>query len=114
MAITEIRENELIYRSQDPSNSQHAAEAVFIYTTFCGTCQLAERMLNIVQATGVRIPIYKLNINYAPQLREAWKVTSVPCLALLSNGAPIRLEYSMQSVDYLYNLINTYTPTTHN
>lgn len=105
MAIREITEEELQNRSSSLPSPMR--EGLLIYTPFCGTCQLAERMLEIVQVTGVVVPLSKLNINYAPYLREAWKVTSVPCFVLLEEGKPIHMEYTMKSVDYLYNLIRS-------
>lgn len=78
------------------------AAAVLFFTPLCGTCKLAEKMLGIAQAAGVGMPISKLNINYAPRLREAWRIASVPCLVLLRNGQPVDRTYAVQGVDYLY------------
>ncbi|OMF36950.1 thiol reductase thioredoxin [Paenibacillus sp. FSL H8-0548] len=79
--------------------------AVYFFTPLCGTCKIGERMLEIAQATGISVPLYKLNINYAPRLREQWKIASVPCLVLLENGEPIRNEYAMKSVDHVYLML---------
>ncbi|UVI30698.1 thioredoxin family protein [Paenibacillus spongiae] len=87
------------------ASSANGHEAVFFYTPLCGTCKIAERMLDIIEATSASIPMYKLNINYSPAMREAWKIASVPCLVLLKDGQPIRKEYAMQSVDYLYGMM---------
>ena len=46
MAIAELGEDELLKRL----NAKSGNEAVLFYTVFCGTCQLTERMLEIVQA----------------------------------------------------------------
>jgi len=97
-SIPELSEKELLVRLEERT----AGEAVFIYTAFCGTCQLAERMLDIVLETGIGIPIHKININYAPLLRDRWAITSVPCLVLLRGGEPVGFEYAMKAVDYLY------------
>jgi thioredoxin-like negative regulator of GroEL len=107
MAILEVTE-EMLHEKVSSALST-TLEGLLIYTPLCGTCQLAERMLEIVQATGIAMPLRKLNINYAPALREAWKITSVPCLVLLRDGTPIHMEYTMNSVDHLYNLIRSYT-----
>ncbi|MCQ6563170.1 thioredoxin family protein [Paenibacillus mendelii] len=80
-------------------------EAVLFYTPLCGTCKIAERMLGIVEATSASIPMYKVNINYTPEVRDAWKIASVPCLVVLKDGQPLRKEYAMQSVDYLYEIM---------
>jgi hypothetical protein len=62
-------------------------------------------MLEIVEATGISEHLFKMNINYAPKLRDAWKVSSVPCLVLLEDGEPSHFEYAMQSVGHLYDLL---------
>jgi hypothetical protein len=79
--------------------------ALLVYSPFCGTCKLAERMLDIVQATGISTPIFKLDVNYAPAMRDNWKISSVPCLVLIREGEPNCFEYTMRSVDHLYELI---------
>ncbi|USB33587.1 thioredoxin family protein [Paenibacillus sp. YPG26] len=101
MSLPEMKEQELTIRTQPASGR----EAVFFYTALCGTCQLGERMLEIVQAADPSIQIGKININYAPVLRERWRIASVPCLVLLEAGEPIQFEYAMQSVDHLYKLL---------
>lgn len=99
MAIPELSEQALLRRLEEKA----PAEAVLVYTAFCGTCQLAERMLLIVQEAGPSVPLHKLNINYAPVLRDCWAIKSVPCLVLLRDGEPAGFEYAMRAVDYLYN-----------
>ncbi|GGD97975.1 thioredoxin family protein [Paenibacillus nasutitermitis] len=101
MSIEELREDELIRRLK----GRAGPDAVLFHTVFCGTCKLAERMLDIVQTAGTAVPIHKVNINYAPGLRDEWKISSVPCLVLLNGGKPVRFEYTMRSVDYLYGLL---------
>ncbi|MNH83608.1 Thioredoxin [compost metagenome] len=101
MPLLEVKEQELMRRTHTPSGS----EAVFFYTALCGTCQLGERMLEIVQVADPSIQISKININYAPVLREQWRISSVPCLVLLEDGEPVQFEYAMQSVDHLYKLL---------
>jgi len=101
MAIEEVREQDLIGRSGQSDETV----AVLFFTPLCGTCQIAERMLDVVQATGVDVKLCKININYAPKLRDSWQVASVPCLALIRDGHPVRMEYAMRSVDHLYQLL---------
>ncbi|MGG4142245.1 thioredoxin family protein [Paenibacillus algorifonticola] len=101
MAIYEIEEDEWLRLARIGNGK----DALLFSSPFCGTCKVAERMLDIVQAAEVPTTMYKININYAPKLREAWKITSVPCLVLVKNGEPQRFEYAMRSVDYLYKLL---------
>ncbi|MNJ70806.1 hypothetical protein D3C77_672910 [compost metagenome] len=44
------------------------------------------------------MPVSKLNINFAPRLRNNWQIASVPCLVLLEEGKPVAKEYALRSV----------------
>lgn len=101
MAINEIQENECLNKL----TFKHEKGAIFFYTGLCGTCKLGERMLEIIDSMNNHIPIHKININYAPTLRDSWQITSVPCLVILQNGKPERFEYAMRSVDFLYEIL---------
>ncbi|MCH1640233.1 thioredoxin family protein [Paenibacillus timonensis] len=103
MPLREITEQEWLERMEKRMETEQAEratgrEALFFVTALCGTCQLAEKMLEIVLASGPCIPVSKLNINYTPRLRERWQIASVPCLVVLQDGEPVRQEYAMRSV----------------
>lgn len=93
MTIREITEKEWLDREKIPGR-----EALFFYTSLCGTCQLAEKMLEIALSSGPCLPVSKLNINYTPKVRDAWRISSVPCLVVVQDGKPVRMEYAMRSV----------------
>lgn len=101
MAIHEIDEVSL----RNLTHAESGKTAVFFFTPLCGTCKIGERMLEIAEITGVSVHLYKLNINYAPRLRDQWQIASVPCLVLLENGEPIQKEYAMKSVDHVYLML---------
>jgi len=102
MAIREISEDELLQWSDSDAVGRCA---VMLYTPLCGTCNVALRMLEIVEATSISVPLFKLNVNFTPKLRARWQFASVPCLVLLKNGQPVRFEYTMQSTQHLYDLL---------
>jgi thioredoxin-like negative regulator of GroEL len=79
-----------------------APVACFLYTPFCGTCKLTERMLNILLTMEPDLPIYQSNINFLPQLVNDWQIRSVPCIVILEAGEQPNFMYSMGSVDELY------------
>src|SRR5690554_2342261 len=86
-------------------NQDKGAYAVFLYTPMCGTCKLAERMLDIIEVMEPDICIYKSNVNSLAKFSQEWQIASVPCLLLMNNGELIRKEYAMGSVDHLYNIL---------
>lgn len=84
-----------------------ASFALFLYTPFCGTCKLAERMLMIITETDPAIVMYKANINRLPSLAIDWKISSVPALLIIHQGEVTRQLYALQSVDYLYRVLKS-------
>jgi thiol-disulfide isomerase/thioredoxin len=77
--------------------------AVFLYTPFCGTCKLTERMLSIILTMEPGLPIFKSNVNFLPQIIQDWQITSVPCIVIIEVGKDMKRIYNMKSVDHLYD-----------
>lgn len=98
MAIIEVTEDEWLRLKRIGGGR----DALMFYSPFCGTCKVALRMLEVVDAAGVPTALYKMNINYAGKLRDAWQIASVPCLVVLEDGQPVRKEYAMRSVAHLF------------
>lgn len=81
---------------------KEAARILYVHTPMCGTCQLAKRMLTVVEAAlGVTMGI--VNLNYAPQLAERLEIESVPCLLVVQKGSVLKQMYAFQSVDFIYH-----------
>lgn len=76
--------------------------AVYIYTTMCGTCELARRMLTVVEAMGVA-PIYELNGNFCANYLQANKIQSVPALVLYKQGQLYEIIFAFGDVINLKN-----------
>jgi thioredoxin-like negative regulator of GroEL len=78
---------------------------VFVYTPMCGTCRLAEKMLQIVEAALPDCPLARVHIMELKRDMERWRIESVPCLLAIRNGVVIRKLYAFRSVDYVYQEI---------
>ena len=78
---------------------------VYLYTPLCGTCQVASRMLHVVEQM-VEIEMGKLNLNFSPEIAKKFTVESVPCLLLVKNGVVFEKIYAFHSVPYLLEKIN--------
>lgn len=98
--MQELSQQELLDRI---SRIQEGAFAVFLYTPFCGTCKVAQRMLDVIITMLPSLPIVKSNINFLPITTREWQITSVPCIVILEHGKEITYMYRMQSVDELYH-----------
>lgn len=97
--MQEFSQQELLDRV---SRTQEGSFAVFLYTPFCGTCKVTERMLDIIMTMQPTLPLVKSNINFLPQISREWQITSVPCIVIIESGKEKEFMYRMQSVDELY------------
>ncbi|OXS77569.1 thioredoxin family protein [Domibacillus enclensis] len=83
--------------------------ALYLYTPMCGTCQVAGKMLDVIEAMKVEVPIERINLNYHEELSQQFEVESVPCLLLLQEGKLSKKIYAFQSVPYIYEEIQSFS-----
>ncbi|HBZ10883.1 MAG TPA: thioredoxin [Bacillus bacterium] len=80
---------------------------IYFYTPLCGTCQVAGRMLDIVEKiTGGSFA--KADLNYMPELANELKIESVPCLLVLQDGMPAEKVYAFRSVPNMLGIVQKY------
>ncbi|MFC0214674.1 thioredoxin family protein [Paenibacillus chartarius] len=72
---------------------------VMLYTPLCGTCKVALRMLDVVEAADPALHADRINLNVRPELAERWRVGSVPCLVRVRKGEVSGMLYRISSVD---------------
>lgn len=81
---------------------------IYFYTPMCGTCQLASKMVEVVNAAIPTIQITKCNLNYFPTVAIEHEIESVPCLTIWRDGQIVEKIYAFKSVPYLYDIVNRY------
>jgi thioredoxin-like negative regulator of GroEL len=79
----------------------HSSGLIYFYTPLCGTCQVASRMLQIIEKM-VDIEIGKVNLNYHSNLAKQFEIESVPCLIFFRKGKVVDTVYAFHSVPFLY------------
>lgn len=77
---------------------------LYFYTPLCGTCQVAGRMLEIVNQM-VDVEIGKMNLNFYPGLAVEYAIESVPSLLFIRAGEVVETIYAFRSVPYLLEKI---------
>ncbi|EJW15692.1 thioredoxin family protein [Paenibacillus alvei] len=85
-------------------------DAVFIHSPFCGTCQLASRMLEIVEATNPNLEIAAVNVGSIPLWVSTLQIESVPCLLVWDNRSDtgnVDKIYAFHSVSFLYERLKS-------
>ncbi|MBD8007485.1 thioredoxin family protein [Bacillus norwichensis] len=89
------------------SISQQEPAFIYFYTPMCGTCQMAGRMLEIVEEMTGRV-FGKADLNYMPDLAIELKIESVPCLLILQDGLPAEKVYAFRSVPNMLAIVQRY------
>ncbi|WP_209122649.1 co-chaperone YbbN [Alkalihalobacillus sp. BA299] len=89
--------------------SQVGVSFIYFYSPFCGTCQLATKMLELI-STEIRptLHINKCNINAVPDVAQSLKIKSVPLLLIFKNGQIAEEIYAFRSIDYLTHVLEQY------
>jgi thioredoxin 1 len=95
--------NELMQRIQSKETT-----ILYIFTAMCGTCQVASKMLSIVNEILPNLPITNSNINDLVEEAQDWKVESVPCLIIFEKGEIKEKVYAFKSVPYLHEFLKKY------
>jgi len=80
----------------------------YFYTPLCGTCQVAGRMLEIIEELLPEVVIGKINLNYAPEFARLFGVESVPCMVFIKEGHMGESIYAFRSVPYLLDKIKIF------
>jgi thioredoxin 1 len=75
---------------------------LYFYTPMCGTCQVAGKMLTVIQQLLPEARFGKADLNYLPGIAEVFEIESVPCLVRVKNGTITEKIYAFHSVPYLY------------
>lgn len=84
--------------------NSHSSGLIYFYTPLCGTCQVASRMLHVIE-NMVDVTIGKMNLNFYPELAEKFQIESVPCLLFIKDGELVEMVYAFNSVPFLYGKI---------
>ncbi|WP_163098937.1 thioredoxin family protein [Peribacillus alkalitolerans] len=71
---------------------------LYIYTPICGTCQVASKMLTVVESMLPELKIERIDLNFLPDIANHYKIESVPCFLLFENGTLVERIYAFQSV----------------
>lgn len=80
---------------------------LFFYTPLCGTCQVASKMLHVIDEI-INMEIGQINLNFHANLAVNYEIESVPCLILIKKGRTAENIYAFHSVPFLLNKIKTF------
>lgn len=81
---------------------------LYLYTPMCGTCQLAKRMIQVVEELLPTLEIQSVNLNFYPNEAMELEIESVPCLLVIRDGEVKEKIYAFQSVGFLYETLKAF------
>ncbi|HZG69976.1 MAG TPA: thioredoxin family protein [Chondromyces sp.] len=83
--------------------------AVYAYTPMCGTCQVAGKMVDVIEQILKGWTIVKIDLNYYEPIAVKYEVESVPCLLIFKDGVLQDRIYAFQSVPHLYEKLRAFS-----
>ncbi|SRR5699024_1926635 len=93
-------------REQWEQEKEQAEQALlYLYTPLCGTCQVASKMMMVVEELKKGLPIGKADLNYLGDLAIDYEIESVPCLLIAEKGQIKEKIYAFQSIPHLLEKI---------
>lgn len=87
---------------------QGESAIIYFYTPLCGTCQVAGRMIGVVEHIVNGLEFRKTDLNFMPEIAEHFSIESVPCLLILIEGKVKEKIYAFHSVPFLHEKITQY------
>lgn len=83
---------------------------VDFYATWCGPCRMIAPIVEqLAEKTAGKASVGKVDIDQAQQVTTTLQITSVPTLILFKDGKEVKRVVGVKDLDYLLNLINSYS-----
>lgn len=99
---------ELLDINRERLLSVEETKFLYLYTPLCGTCQVAGKMLRVVEQLLPQHNWLKADLNFVPALAEQYSIESVPCLLVIRNNKLVKKIYAFQSVPFLYESLKSF------
>ncbi|TDM14726.1 thioredoxin family protein [Macrococcus bovicus] len=77
---------------------------IFGYTPLCGTCKVAERMIDIMPEL-IEVNIMKVDLNFSASFAQRYQLMSVPVLLIVKDDEVVETIYRFESVTNIYEII---------
>lgn len=98
---------ELLDNNREILFSAEETNFLYLYTPLCGTCQVAGKMLSVVEQLMPHYNWLKADLNFMPALAEQYSIESVPCLLVIRKNQLVKKMYAFHSVPFLYESLKS-------
>ncbi|KAA9006516.1 thioredoxin family protein [Paenibacillus spiritus] len=110
LTIRELDEQELLQKLENPGTPL----AILAVSPFCGTCQVALRMLDIAgHLLPEEVELIRADVNRMPAFVQSLRISSVPALLAVRQDRSVAepVLYAVQSVEHILDYIRRGTAT---
>ncbi|MDY7043267.1 MULTISPECIES: thioredoxin family protein [Virgibacillus] len=83
---------------------------LYIFTPFCGTCNLARSMLKKIESVHQEDIFYEMNASLYPEFMQDNQIESVPCLVVKKDNRIVEKVYAFHSIPNIYRYLLDYKP----
>jgi len=100
----------VISLTEDNFKAETASGLVLVdfYADWCGPCKMLAPVLEEVSAEIEGAKVVKVNVDNARSLAIEFKVSSIPNLTLLKDGAIVHQEVGFKPKEVLIQMINSH------
>lgn len=79
-----------------------------LYADWCGPCKMMAPILSELEAELPEVRFAKINVDNEPELAAAFKVTSIPMIAIVENDTFLDFSVGYRTKQSLLEFINQY------
>lgn len=102
----------MIYLTKENFNEEiekyEGLAVIDLFATWCGPCRLIAPHLDSLEKEMPEVKFCKINVDEEPELTRAFKVESIPTIALVKDNTFIDVLVGYVTKDKLFEFINQY------
>ncbi|AGB40365.1 Thioredoxin [Halobacteroides halobius DSM 5150] len=87
---------------------EHEVVLMIFSSQDCGYCQLAKRNLREIIDQLSKLQVYECLISEVPEIREKYKITSVPVFKLFKEGKVVYTGFGVRESNDLYYQLSSF------
>ena len=102
----------MLYLTKENFNSEieqyNGLAVIDLFATWCGPCRLIAPHLDALEKEMPEVKFCKINVDEEPELTAAFKVESIPTVALVKDNTFVDISVGLVPKEKLKNLISRY------
>jgi len=97
--MAEIKLPEINLQRLGEEVASHPSVGLFVYAPTCGTCQLAKKVMGVMEGALPGINFFQINLNHYPEIAAEYGIMSIPALLLYKDGQFVESVYRFEVME---------------